>query len=47
MGQTHVHRSLPKLMKRIQHGEVITHRARLDDAPKASATRRTTAASTS
>ena len=38
MGQTHVHRYLPKLMEHIQRGEikpsyVITHRARLDDAP--------------
>jgi threonine dehydrogenase-like Zn-dependent dehydrogenase len=40
MGQTHVHRYMPGLMDRIQRGEidpsyVITHRARLDDAPKA------------
>jgi threonine dehydrogenase-like Zn-dependent dehydrogenase len=40
MGQTHVHRYMPALMDRIQRGEidpsyVITHRARLDDAPKA------------
>ena len=40
MGQTHVHRYLPLLMDRIQRGEidpsyVITHRARLDHAPKA------------
>jgi threonine dehydrogenase-like Zn-dependent dehydrogenase len=38
MGQTHVHRYLPILMDRIQRGEidpsyVITHRARLDQAP--------------
>jgi len=40
MGQTHVHRYLPPLMQRIERGEidpsfVITHRARLDDAPNA------------
>jgi threonine dehydrogenase-like Zn-dependent dehydrogenase len=40
MGQTHVHRYLPALMAHIQRGAidpsyVITHRARLDDAPKA------------
>jgi threonine dehydrogenase-like Zn-dependent dehydrogenase len=40
MGQTHVHRYLPKLMKRIQDGEidpsyVITHRVPLDEAPDA------------
>ena len=40
MGQTHVHRYLPKLMDHIQRGDidpsfVITHRARLDDAPNA------------
>jgi threonine dehydrogenase-like Zn-dependent dehydrogenase len=40
MGQTHVHRYLPDLMSRVQRGEidpsyVITHRARLDDAPAA------------
>ena len=39
MGQTHVHRYLPKLMQRIQNGEidpsfVITHRGTLDDAPE-------------
>jgi threonine dehydrogenase-like Zn-dependent dehydrogenase len=40
MGQTHVHRYLPPLMQRIERGEidpsfVITHRARLEDAPNA------------
>jgi threonine dehydrogenase-like Zn-dependent dehydrogenase len=40
MGQTHVHRYLPLLMRRIEKGEidpafVITHRLRLDDAPNA------------
>jgi threonine dehydrogenase-like Zn-dependent dehydrogenase len=40
MGQTHVHRYLPTLMDRVQRGQidpsyVITHRARLDDAPAA------------
>jgi threonine dehydrogenase-like Zn-dependent dehydrogenase len=39
MGQTHVHRYLPRLMDYIARGEVnptfvITHRARLDDAPQ-------------
>jgi threonine dehydrogenase-like Zn-dependent dehydrogenase len=39
-GQTHVHRYLSKLMNRIESGEidpsfVITHRMKLDDAPKA------------
>jgi threonine dehydrogenase-like Zn-dependent dehydrogenase len=39
MGQTHVHRYLPRLMDYITRGEVnptfvITHRARLDDAPQ-------------
>jgi threonine dehydrogenase-like Zn-dependent dehydrogenase len=39
MGQTHVHRYLPRLMDYITSGEVnpafvITHRARLDDAPQ-------------
>ena len=39
MGQTHVQRYLPKLLDRIEKGEidpsyVITHRMRLDDAPK-------------
>ncbi|HEX4567546.1 MAG TPA: zinc-dependent alcohol dehydrogenase [Vicinamibacterales bacterium] len=39
MGQTHVHRYLPRLMDYITRGEVnpafvITHRARLDDAPE-------------
>jgi threonine dehydrogenase-like Zn-dependent dehydrogenase len=38
MGQTHVHRYLPRLMDHIKRGEidpsfVITHRAQLDDAP--------------
>ena len=40
MGQTHVHRYLPRLMERIQRGEidpsfVITHRLKLADAPDA------------
>jgi threonine dehydrogenase-like Zn-dependent dehydrogenase len=40
MGQTHVQRYLPLLLDRIERGEidpsfVITHRLRLDDAPKA------------
>jgi len=40
MGQTHVHRYLAMLLDRIDRGEidpsfVITHRIRLDDAPKA------------
>lgn len=40
MGQTHVQRYMPVLLDRIQRGEidpsfVITHRLRLDDAPKA------------
>ena len=40
MGQTHVHRYLGPLLKRIEAGEVdptflITHRLRLDDAPAA------------
>lgn len=39
MGQTHVHRYLPRLMEHVKRGEidpafVITHRARLDDAPQ-------------
>ncbi|AIE86192.1 zinc-dependent alcohol dehydrogenase [Fimbriimonas ginsengisoli] len=39
MGQTHVHRYLEPLMQRIQNGEidpsfVITHHARLDEAPE-------------
>jgi threonine dehydrogenase-like Zn-dependent dehydrogenase len=39
MGQTHVHRYLPRLMDHITRGEidpsfVITHRARLEDAPQ-------------
>jgi threonine dehydrogenase-like Zn-dependent dehydrogenase len=38
MGQTHVHRYMPKLLELIRHGKVdpsfvITHRGRLDDAP--------------
>ena len=38
MGQTHVHNYTRPLMQRIEHGDidpsfVITHRARLDDAP--------------
>src|SRR5215210_372600 len=40
MGQTHVQRYMPTLLDRIDRGEidpsfVITHRVRLDDAPKA------------
>jgi threonine dehydrogenase-like Zn-dependent dehydrogenase len=40
MGQTHVHRYLEPLLKRIESGEidpsfVITHRLKLDDAPQA------------
>ena len=40
MGQTHVQRYMPMLLDRIDRGEidpsfVITHRLRLDDAPKA------------
>jgi threonine dehydrogenase-like Zn-dependent dehydrogenase len=39
MGQTHVHRYMPRLLKLVEDGAidpsfVITHRARLDDAPK-------------
>jgi threonine dehydrogenase-like Zn-dependent dehydrogenase len=39
MGQTHVHRYLPRLMDYVERGEidpafVITHRARLDEAPQ-------------
>ena len=39
MGQTHVHRYLPKLLEYIQEGEIdptylITHRMQLDDAPE-------------
>jgi threonine dehydrogenase-like Zn-dependent dehydrogenase len=39
MGQTHVHRYLPKLLQHIEKGDldpsfVITHTAPLDDAPK-------------
>ncbi|NOT26000.1 MAG: glutathione-dependent formaldehyde dehydrogenase [Acidobacteria bacterium] len=38
MGQTHMHRYLPSLLARIEHGDidpsfVITHRVTLDDAP--------------
>jgi threonine dehydrogenase-like Zn-dependent dehydrogenase len=38
-GQTHVHRYMRPLLERIQNGEidptfVITHRMRLDDAPR-------------
>jgi threonine dehydrogenase-like Zn-dependent dehydrogenase len=38
MGQTHMHRYLPSLLARIEHGDidpsfVITHRVSLDDAP--------------
>jgi threonine dehydrogenase-like Zn-dependent dehydrogenase len=40
MGQTHVHRYLPKLIDHIRNGDidpsfVITHRFSLDDAPRA------------
>jgi threonine dehydrogenase-like Zn-dependent dehydrogenase len=40
MGQTHVHTYMPKLLERIQRGEidpsfVVTHRMNLDDAPRA------------
>jgi threonine dehydrogenase-like Zn-dependent dehydrogenase len=40
MGQTHMHRYMPKLLQRIERGEidpsfVITHRLRLEDAPNA------------
>ena len=40
LGQTHVQRYMPRLLDRIDRGEidpsfVITHRLRLDDAPKA------------
>ncbi len=39
MGQTHVHRYLPRLLKLVEDGAidpsfVITHRARLDEAPR-------------
>jgi len=38
MGQTHMHRYMPKLLERIERGEIdpssiITHRMTLDDAP--------------
>ena len=40
MGQTHVHRYLEPLLKRVQSGEIdpsflITHRLKLSDAPEA------------
>jgi threonine dehydrogenase-like Zn-dependent dehydrogenase len=40
MGQTHVHRYLPKLLDHIQNGDIdptfiITHRLKLDEAPDA------------
>ena len=40
MGQTHVHKYLPRLLRHIENGDidpsfVITHRLRLSDAPKA------------
>lgn len=40
MGQTHVHRYLPRLLQYIQNGDIdptfpITHRLKLDDAPEA------------
>jgi threonine dehydrogenase-like Zn-dependent dehydrogenase len=39
MGQTHVHKYLPKLLARIEQGQidpsfVVTHRVKLDDAPE-------------
>ena len=39
MGQTHVHRYLPKLLQYIENGQidpsfVVTHRVRLEDAPQ-------------
>jgi len=39
MGQTHMHKYMPKLLERIERGEIdpsciITHRVALDDAPK-------------
>jgi threonine dehydrogenase-like Zn-dependent dehydrogenase len=39
MGQTHMHKYMPKLLERIEKGEIdpsciITHRVALDDAPK-------------
>ena len=39
MGQTHMHRYLPSLLARIEHGDIdpsfiITHRVTLDDAPE-------------
>jgi threonine dehydrogenase-like Zn-dependent dehydrogenase len=39
MGQTHVHKYLPRLLRHIENGDidpsfVVTHRARLDDAPE-------------
>ena len=39
MGQTHVHKYLPRLLERIERNEidpsfVITHRVGLDDAPE-------------
>lgn len=38
-GQTHVHRYMPVLLEKIDKGEIdpsfiITHRAKLDDAPE-------------
>ena len=40
MGQTHMHRYLQPLLRRVEQGDidpsfVITHRLRLDDAPNA------------
>jgi threonine dehydrogenase-like Zn-dependent dehydrogenase len=39
MGQTHMHRYMPSLLERIEHGEIdpsriITHRVTLQDAPE-------------
>jgi threonine dehydrogenase-like Zn-dependent dehydrogenase len=38
MGQTHMHKYMPALLERIEHGDIdpsfiITHRVGLDDAP--------------
>ena len=39
MGQTHMHQYMPRLLERIERGEIdpsfiITHRVTLDDAPE-------------
>jgi threonine dehydrogenase-like Zn-dependent dehydrogenase len=39
MGQTHMHKYMPRLLERIEHGEIdpgyiITHRVALDDVPR-------------